>query len=562
MTSLARLFIPCLLVSTLVAARGIGAVTETFGSGGNEFSIDFAEIGDTRNAPDTNGFGSVSYDYRIGTLEISEDQIQKAVAGGLTNAVRAGAWGAGQPAGFVHWFEAAAFVNYLNESKGFARAYNVSWDEAKQTWSLQPWADDQSWGDCGENRFRHRDARYFLPLEDEWYKAAYYKGGGTNAGYWAYPTAQDDPPAATASGTNAATAVFSGQTQPADAAQSGGASAYGTLGQGGNMAEWVEGAWDRTNSAGGEARVLRGGHWFGDAGALSSTNREIASPYYASDMVGFRVASVTTNLFTKRLSVALGGTNLVNGAPAVPFAGARPGTTNETRVYTVRNTGSETLDNVAFSVAGEHRGDFQIILPGDGPLAPGASTNITVSFVPVAGSYRNASISVASDVPGNNPFAVNLSGYGLTTDFDLDGDGLNDAAEYGMSSLGFDYRSAQPALVKSLIGNRVFVPLYDQTEYTNKYVAGYTTGLEAGRNAVLRSPETYGLYTSNSIANLNLGGLVLKKSGDEVVVSVQMQATPDIGAQAFTNIGAPVNLPPIQMPGDKGFLRIRVLGPQ
>jgi len=27
--------------------------------------------------------------------------------------------------------------------------------------------------------------------EDEWYKAAYYKGGSTNAGYWYYPTGSD-----------------------------------------------------------------------------------------------------------------------------------------------------------------------------------------------------------------------------------------------------------------------------------------------------------------------------------------------------------------------------------
>ena len=558
MKSLARRLIPCLLLAVILAAAdGARAVTETFGSGTNEFSIDFAEIGDARNAPDTNGFGAVAYDYRIATLEISEDQIQKAVAAGLQN-VSAGAWAGSQPAGFIHWFEAAAFVNYLNVSSGFSPAYNVAWDAGTQTWSLQPWGDAESWGDYGENRFRHRDARYFLPSEDEWYKAAYYKGGGTNAGYWAYPTAQDDAPAATGSGTNAATAVFSGQAHPADAGLSGAPSAYGTLGQGGNMAEWTEGAWDRTNNVGGEARVLRGGHWFGDAAALSSTNREIASPYYASDMVGFRVASVATNLFDRRLAVSLDGTNLVNGAPANAFEGARPGTTNETRVYTVKNTGVQRLDNVAFSVAGEHPGDFTIVLPADGPLDPGQSTNIAVTFAPAAGSHRNAAISVSSGVPGNSPFVVNLSGYGLTTDYDLDGDGLNDAAEYGMSGLGFDYRVAQPTLVQSLVGNATFVPLFTETER----LQNFNDGVTAGRNAVLSDPGTYGLYTSNSIVDLNLGGLVLQKTGDTVVLSVQMQATPDLGTQSFTNVGAPVELPPVQMPGDKGFLRIRALGPQ
>ena len=35
---------------------------------------------------------------------------------------------------------------------------------------------------------RNPGAAFFLPSENEWYKAAYYKGGGTNAGYWTYPT--------------------------------------------------------------------------------------------------------------------------------------------------------------------------------------------------------------------------------------------------------------------------------------------------------------------------------------------------------------------------------------
>ncbi len=71
----------------------------------------------------------------------------------------------------------------------------------------------------------------------------------------------------------------------------------------------------------------------------------------------------------------------------------------------------------------------------------------------------------------------------------------------------------------------------------------------------------YGLYTTNSIMDLNLGGVMLQKNGSEVVVSVQMQTTPDLSNQAFTNHGTPVQLPPLEMPADKGFLRIRALGP-
>ena len=51
---------------------------------------------------------------------------------------------------------------------------------------------------------RNAGASYFLPSENEWYKAAYYKGGGINAGYWTYPTQSNSTPSnvLSATGTN------------------------------------------------------------------------------------------------------------------------------------------------------------------------------------------------------------------------------------------------------------------------------------------------------------------------------------------------------------------------
>ena len=41
---------------------------------------------------------------------------------------------------------------------------------------------------------RNAGATYFIPSENEWYKAAYYKGGSTNAGYWTYTTKSNRVP--------------------------------------------------------------------------------------------------------------------------------------------------------------------------------------------------------------------------------------------------------------------------------------------------------------------------------------------------------------------------------
>jgi formylglycine-generating enzyme required for sulfatase activity len=548
-------------VVTAVTASPAQAQTETFGTGTNQFTMDFVAVGDAGNQADTNNRGAVSYPYRIASLEVTEAQMEMARANGLAN-VTSGAWAADQPAAFIHWFEAAAFVNFLNEQAGFAPAYNIAWNETNQTWTMEPWAATESWGAYGENRFRHRDSRYFLPSEDEWYKAAHYKGGATNAGYWAYPTAEDAAPTGVAAGTDASTAVFGLQSGPSEVAQSGGLSPSGTRGQGGNVAEWLESAWDGTNNLVTEARATRGGDWFGPANELAAAAREINSPYYENDMLGFRVASVTNNLFAQRLAVEAGGAILTNNAPAIEFTALRPGSGDDTRIYTVRNTGSEDLDNVFFTVTGPHGNDFTITLPQDGPLAVGASAEIEVVFAPTAGGDRNLQVRIATENPPINPFVINLAGYGLTQEFDRDNDGLNDAAEYGMSGLGFDFRVAQPDLVAGLLGNATFVPLYNETEVETERVSAFNQGLSAGTNAVVSDPGTYGLYNSNSIMDLNLGGVMIQRTGSNAVISVQVQSTPDLSTQAFTNHGTPVELPPMEMPGDKGFFRIRALGPQ
>ena len=41
---------------------------------------------------------------------------------------------------------------------------------------------------------RKANARYVLPTEDEWYKAAYHKNDGTTGNYFDYPTSSDVAP--------------------------------------------------------------------------------------------------------------------------------------------------------------------------------------------------------------------------------------------------------------------------------------------------------------------------------------------------------------------------------
>ena len=94
---------------------------------------------------------------------------------------------------------------------------------------------------------RNRGAAFFLPSENEWYKAAYYKGGGTNAGYWTYPTESNTAPGNTLpDGGNSANCWINGvYTDPTDyltpvGAFSASPGPYGTSDMGGDVIQWNE----------------------------------------------------------------------------------------------------------------------------------------------------------------------------------------------------------------------------------------------------------------------------------------------------------------------------------
>jgi len=48
----------------------------------------------------------------------------------------------------------------------------------------------------GENLYRHKDAYYFLPSENEWSKAAYHQNDGVTANYRDYATGNNTIPTA------------------------------------------------------------------------------------------------------------------------------------------------------------------------------------------------------------------------------------------------------------------------------------------------------------------------------------------------------------------------------
>jgi formylglycine-generating enzyme len=145
---------------------------------------------------------------------------------------------------------------------------------------------------------RQSNADYFIPTEDEWYKAAYHKNDGATGNYFDYPTSSDTVPSNDLTnpddGNNATFRVGDDddtigspywRTEKGDHENS--ESPYGTFDQGGNVWEWNETVIDTS------ARGLRGGNYFNDSERLHTSYRPTSgTPSGEHHGIGFRVASI------------------------------------------------------------------------------------------------------------------------------------------------------------------------------------------------------------------------------------------------------------------------------
>lgn len=309
--------LPLLLAATAIPLFTPRTHADTFGSGINQFVIDFVGVSNAGNGRDlgagggvySSPYGGVAYNYRIATFEISQNMITKATNLGLTN-VTAGPWLGNQPAASLNWYEAAAFVNWLNTSQGHQPAYDLTYSDK---WSISLWPASKQAGTgvgSGTNPYRHKDAFYFLPGDDEWYKAAYHKNDGVTANYWDFPTGSNDvPDGIDSAGDPDFQAVFydqysQGQPNAIDNVGSS-PSAYGTYGQAGNIFELLESAYDGVNNSVSESRAARGGSWNQGELSFRSSQRYSGHNEAEVDIVGFRVASIGPETSDKiRISVS------------------------------------------------------------------------------------------------------------------------------------------------------------------------------------------------------------------------------------------------------------------
>jgi formylglycine-generating enzyme required for sulfatase activity len=140
---------------------------------------------------------------------------------------------------------------------------------------------------------RRATARYVIPTEDEWYKAAYHKNDGVTGNYWDSPVSTDTPPTAEAppGGTNSANFAWVVGHPTNVGAYNASASPYGTFDQGGNVWEWAE-AIIRDGQY--SYRLRRGASAYDGPyqDLLAAARYSYGSPTFEYASIGFRVALV------------------------------------------------------------------------------------------------------------------------------------------------------------------------------------------------------------------------------------------------------------------------------
>jgi MYXO-CTERM domain-containing protein len=293
-------------LSLVLLASAAPAVTVDWvavGTPGNANDVDRPTCGFNNNLP----CGSVAYVYQISKYEVTNAQyveflnatsaadpnglwdaaMGSSTHGGITRSGVSGSYTYHlkpgmeyKPVNYVTFYDAARFANWMQNGQPIGAQGLATTEGGSYTITMS--------GISANSIGRNAAATIFLPNENEWMKAAYFRTAPNV--YFDYPTAVDAPAPVCSGPTatpNRANCIGGPGTVVNVGSYTGSASPSGTYDQGGNVWEWTD------DIKAGLQRRYRGGGWDNAASLLQSGNH-VGSGYGADSQpfIGFRLVMI------------------------------------------------------------------------------------------------------------------------------------------------------------------------------------------------------------------------------------------------------------------------------
>ena len=297
--------------------------------------MEWVDVGDPGNPENTlerkdgtSGYGAVDYSFRMGKYEVTNSEyanflnavavtdtnnlfdismetdyiggiIQTGTSGSYTYATKANM--GNKPVNYVSWSDAARFANWLHNDQPAGTQNASTTEDGAYTFSGPETASTRNPG-----------ARFFIPDEHEWDKAAFYEPGADTLlgdGWWTYPSHSDVYPTiasadATGNVSNPGLHVVnfrkssnwngSSQGNVVTVGSAGNESYYGARDMIGNVFEWVIADPTKPDPNGWGPYTVRGGSYtqYGhvdihERNLVHHTNHAVVD-----STVGFRLAAL------------------------------------------------------------------------------------------------------------------------------------------------------------------------------------------------------------------------------------------------------------------------------
>ena len=308
------------------------------------FTYDLVTVGDADNPAGFYGYGAVDYGFQIGVREVTVGQYAaflNAVAAtdpyslyhpgmgsdsniaGIARSGSDGAYGysaiansgdsSNRPITYVNWFDAARFANWManGQPTNFGTQEEIAAVINDGAYTLHGAVSGVAPLRNAINPRTGQAPAFFIPNENEWYKAAFFnpnRGGAGSPGYFTFATQSDvipgNVPGNTPNQVNYIVRPSGNYSFTQDSALeptqnyltdgeafTASGSFYGTFDQNGNVWEVLDSAYGSTRAL----MIVRGGGWTSYDNYLWEGYRLSSSSSAATSNGGFRLAAPTAS---------------------------------------------------------------------------------------------------------------------------------------------------------------------------------------------------------------------------------------------------------------------------